>query len=221
MSEFVARLRLEATAQQLVSEVGRGTASLQQMTQATGVLAASQASLSGRVDALTSAQQREVAATQAATATNERAASALQQMAAAVNATEEAERKRLTALQAYTQANTQATKAYADFASVYDAHHLDFVTQYQAAARAAAGFADEQRKGAGAGKLQQEQLKQLGFQLNDIITGLASGQQPMRIFAQQGGQVFQALQMGAGGAAGSVRTLMGFLTPLRLLFGAW
>lgn len=60
----------------------------------------------------------------------------------------------------------------------------------------------------------------LGFQLNDIATQLASGTSPLRVMAQQGGQVAQALQ-GAGGAAGAVRALggafAGLLNPIGLI----
>lgn len=38
-------------------------------------------------------------------------------------------------------------------------------------------------------------LGQLSFQINDVVSGLAMGQKPMQIFAQQGGQIFQIWQM--------------------------
>lgn len=64
------------------------------------------------------------------------------------------------------------------------------------------------------------QLRQLSFQLNDVITSLASGQSPFMILAQQGGQVYQALQMGPGGVGGSLKALSGqiaaMVTPTRL-----
>jgi hypothetical protein len=44
------------------------------------------------------------------------------------------------------------------------------------------------------GKLSGFQKTQLSFQANDIITGLASGQNPTQILAQQGGQIFQIFQ---------------------------
>jgi hypothetical protein len=68
-------------------------------------------------------------------------------------------------------------------------------------------------------KLSGQQLSNLSFQLNDILTGIVSGQRLTQIAAQQGGQVFQALQMGAGGASGSIKALLSFLTPLRVTFG--
>lgn len=41
-------------------------------------------------------------------------------------------------------------------------------------------------------------LQNLSFQVNDIATSFASGGDAMRILAQQGGQVFQAIQQGGG-----------------------
>lgn len=42
---------------------------------------------------------------------------------------------------------------------------------------------------------QRAAMQQLGFQLNDVAVGFAAGTPPMIIFAQQSGQVVQALQM--------------------------
>lgn len=44
-------------------------------------------------------------------------------------------------------------------------------------------------------RLSAQQKTQLSFQVNDIITGLASGQNPLQILAQQGGQIVQIFQM--------------------------
>lgn len=61
----------------------------------------------------------------------------------------------------------------------------------------------------------------LSFQLNDIATGLASGQSPFRIMAQQGGQVAQVFQQMGGGIRGAMSTLggaiAGLLNPVGLL----
>ena len=62
------------------------------------------------------------------------------------------------------------------------------------------------------------------FQLNDIATGLLSGQKPMQIFAQQGGQVFQILQQAAveaGSFKGAVKGLVAEVAPLLAAFGPW
>jgi phage-related minor tail protein len=64
-----------------------------------------------------------------------------------------------------------------------------------------------------------EQVRQLGFQLNDIATGLATGQSPFTILAQQGGQVYQALN-GPGGVSAGLKnvgsTITSLLTPARV-----
>lgn len=50
-------------------------------------------------------------------------------------------------------------------------------------------------------------LQQLSYQLGDIATGFASGQKPMQIFAQQSGQVVQALSL----MNNSTKGVLGFL----------
>jgi phage-related minor tail protein len=44
----------------------------------------------------------------------------------------------------------------------------------------------------------------LSYQINDVITSLASGISPMQTFAQQGGQIYQVLQGGQGGVKGAL-----------------
>ncbi|RWC04212.1 MAG: hypothetical protein EOQ56_04305 [Mesorhizobium sp.] len=66
---------------------------------------------------------------------------------------------------------------------------------------------------------QKAAAQNLGFQLNDIATQLASGTSPFRVLAQQGGQVVQILQQ-AGGARGAISALGGafggMLNPIGL-----
>lgn len=50
--------------------------------------------------------------------------------------------------------------------------------------------------------LSSYQKTQLSFQANDIISGLAMGQSPLQILAQQGGQIVQIFQMGKMNATG-------------------
>lgn len=63
----------------------------------------------------------------------------------------------------------------------------------------------------------------LGYQINDIVTGLASGQSPFMILAQQGGQVQQVLAGAQGGVGGALRSIGGYLGSLvsvgRVAFG--
>ena len=72
--------------------------------------------------------------------------------------------------------------------------------------------------------LAAHQMTNLGYQVNDIVTGLASGQSPFMIMAQQGGQVQQILASGQGGVTGSLKsigtTLVGLVTPGRAAFAA-
>lgn len=64
------------------------------------------------------------------------------------------------------------------------------------------------------------QMQILSFQLNDVATGLLSGQSPFQIMAQQGGQVYQVLQTGQGGVSGALTflrdRLLQMITPARL-----
>lgn len=69
--------------------------------------------------------------------------------------------------------------------------------------------------GASSGQLRFA-LQNLSFQVNDVATSLASGGDAMRVFAQQGGQVFQAFQQGGGFRAvfGAAASAIGsFITP--------
>lgn len=65
-------------------------------------------------------------------------------------------------------------------------------------------LAQTQRDAAAAARQHQFAVRNLGFQISDIGTGLASGQSPFIILAQQSGQVAQALSgmQGAAGVAG-------------------
>lgn len=74
-------------------------------------------------------------------------------------------------------------------------------------------------------RLSLHQARNLGFQINDVITGVMSGQSLPMIAAQQGGQIFQILQDGPGGLGGSIERLGGYLaglmTPIRLVIGGF
>jgi phage-related minor tail protein len=73
--------------------------------------------------------------------------------------------------------------------------------------------------------LSLHQARNMGFQLNDIITGVMSGQSLPMIAAQQGGQIFQILQDGPGGIGGSIKRLGTYLadlmTPMRMVVGGF
>ncbi len=62
------------------------------------------------------------------------------------------------------------------------------------------------------------QVQNLGYQLNDVATMLASGSSPFQVMATQAGQVLQALGDGPGGVRGSLAAIgsgvMGFMRGL-------
>lgn len=76
----------------------------------------------------------------------------------------------------------------------------------------------------GTGRRVSNEMTNLSFQLNDVVTGLMLGQSPFMIMAQQGGQVLQILQTGQGGVSGTLKnvgsTLLGLVTPARVAVGA-
>jgi hypothetical protein len=68
-------------------------------------------------------------------------------------------------------------------------------------------------------RLTSNQLTNLGYQFNDIASGLAMGQSPFTIMAQQGGQVYQVLAGARGGLTEGIKSagswLWGLVTPAR------
>ena len=72
--------------------------------------------------------------------------------------------------------------------------------------------------------LRADQWKNLGFQVNDVVTSLGSGASAMQVLAQQGGQVLQVLQDAPGGVAGALRVIgsraLGLITSLTGATGA-
>lgn len=80
-------------------------------------------------------------------------------------------------------------------------------------------FTKQTSAGAVSSKQMHFALQNLTFQVNDVATSLASGISPMRTFAQQGGQIFQAFQQAGGVSAvlNKVGTAISDLvTPMRL-----
>src|SRR5207237_9727846 len=65
-----------------------------------------------------------------------------------------------------------------------------------AAQRAAAAQQTVSAKTTGKGSflgLNPNEMQNLGFQINDIVVSIASGQNPMRVFLQQGAQIGQII----------------------------
>lgn len=67
------------------------------------------------------------------------------------------------------------------------------------------------------------QMTNLGFQINDVATMLASGASPFQVIATQGGQVYQILSTANGGIGGALKsigtTIAAMITPTRVAFG--
>jgi phage-related minor tail protein len=96
----------------------------------------------------------------------------------------------------------------------------------QAQLRAAKRLSDvdmSMRRAATGGRVLSGELANLGYQVNDILTGIMLGQSPFMIMAQQGGQVIQIVQNSKASVgdfvSASVGWMRNFLTVGRLAFG--
>ncbi|MDZ7894227.1 MAG: phage tail length tape measure family protein [Sphingobium sp.] len=65
----------------------------------------------------------------------------------------------------------------------------------------------------GAAKLSRGDLVNLGYQVNDVIVSLASGQKPMMVFMQQGAQIGQIAAASGVGVGGMARAVAGLAAP--------
>jgi hypothetical protein len=57
--------------------------------------------------------------------------------------------------------------------------------------------------------LNPNEMQNLGFQINDIVVSIASGQNPMRVFLQQGAQIGQIIP-------GAFSAILRYAGPLAL-----
>lgn len=73
--------------------------------------------------------------------------------------------------------------------------------------------------GAAAG-LTSYQMQNLGFQINDVITGIASGQRPLQVLTQQFGQFLQIAQSAQGGWSAIGRQILAWVSPAKLAIAA-
>jgi phage-related minor tail protein len=62
-------------------------------------------------------------------------------------------------------------------------------------------------------------MAQLSFQINDVVTSLASGISPFQTLAQQGGQIFQIWQQSPSVFGATARAIGSIVTPARLAGG--
>lgn len=71
----------------------------------------------------------------------------------------------------------------------------------------------------------ENEARVLSFQINDITTGLLSGGDAARIFAQQAGQISQSFSNVGGGLGSGLNllktSLLGMLNPINLIIGAF
>ncbi len=84
-------------------------------------------------------------------------------------------------------------------------------------------FAQNLKVAGTAGRVMSGEMTNLGFQLNDVVTGLALGQSPFMILGQQGGQIVQIFANSKASIADFARSSMGWFTGLftvaRVAFG--
>jgi hypothetical protein len=87
-------------------------------------------------------------------------------------------------------------------------------TRFDATAKALKGLGEGSR-------LASYQIVNLGYQLNDVVVGLASGQRPLTVLMQQGSQtaqIFAGSGLGVGGVLKELdRTVLGLVSPTMLL----
>lgn len=192
-----------ATEQQRTATASANSATAQQrLATATARTAQAETAAAGATLRLEAAQQRAAAAADRQTAAQQRATAAA-------------------AAQARTLAANE--REVSRIAGVHD--RFDAVLQrnpkYQKA------FADNLAATGKRAGLTRHELMNLGYQVNDVVVGFASGQKPMTIFMQQGaqiGQIFGASGIGLGlifrQLAGIVGTLLMRLAPLGAIITA-
>jgi hypothetical protein len=117
-------------------------------------------------------------------------------------------------------AQTRLNDRLAEYQKLAAAGHITTEELATASQRAQVQFklTENSLRGAGSGaKFTSSEIANLGFQLNDIVTGVLLGQSPFMIMAQQGGQVYGILQnstAAAGGLGASLRALGGWVISL-------
>ena len=155
-----------------------------------------------------------------ATANGERLTGTNRKLARAFIEARNAARASRTAMEGQTTSLAAATGGFAAFSRRVDRTTISL--KNQTAAARAAGVANRGALGGGGGRgrggagangreadeikrlssakgrgilgLRPYELQNLSYQINDIVTGLVSGQKPMQVFAQQGGQIVQLFQ---------------------------
>lgn len=201
MADSEVSVRLKADGKGLVGEVGKAKSALDGLRDATEDAAQAATGAAAAMDQETAAANASAASVRKATTTTAGLKNATDGAAASVREAAKATGLHKAAVEADTAAVRQAAGAAAG------------------AAGAQKKFGEESAGGAiksgQAVKLNVQQLQSLQFQLQDIGVGLASGQSPFRVLAQQGSQIVQLFGAGTGvrGALKAVGTgIASFLT---------
>lgn len=121
----------------------------------------------------------------------------------AAGARAEQQVKRMTAQQFRA---VQAVEAFARATNGLQARTAGATAAGAAMARTATGMGQ-------ASGLARHHLQNLTFQVNDLVTSLATGQAPMRVFMQQGAQIAQIGQQAGIGLGGMVRAVLRMVAP--------
>jgi hypothetical protein len=189
-----------------------------------------------RLDAIEQARAAHVAATTqidiaAAYGIDQQAKSARDSAAAFVEAAqaEEALAAKAAALRA--QINpldvefVKLGKDMADYRNMLSAGIISQGEFEQAQALASKRLSDvdmSMRQAATGGRVLSGELGNLGYQVNDVITGLLLGQPVFMIAAQQGGQIYQIFSRSRAGvgefASSFISSIAGMVTPTRVAF---
>lgn len=118
-------------------------------------------------------------------------------------------------------------KQMAEYRSMLNAGVISQGEFEQAQALASKRLSDvdlSMRQAATGGRVLSGELGNLGYQVNDVLTGLALGQPIFMIAAQQGGQIYQIFSRSRAGVAefaGSfISSVAGMVTPARAAFSA-
>lgn len=101
--------------------------------------------------------------------------------------------------------------------------NTEYASAQEIAGKRLGDFAQNLKTAGTAGRVMSGEMTNLGYQLNDIVTGLALGQSPFMILAQQGGQVTQIFTNSKASIADFATSAMGWIsgliTPARLAIG--
>lgn len=88
----------------------------------------------------------------------------------------------------------------------------DYAKAQEMAGRRLSDFEHSLKQTSGSGRVLSGEMTNLGYQLNDVITGFVLGQSPMMILGQQGGQIIQIFTSAKASIAEFAQTALSWLT---------